>query len=1655
MTGEIAGYQLDAELHQGTASCVYRGLRLRDGLPVVVKLLRNEFPTPQETARLEREFRIGSPLRLEYCVQALESLRAGHRSVLVFADDGAVSLDRWFGTRPLAADAWLAVVIAATRALAEFHDTGLIHGDVNPGNLVIHPGSGVVKLIDLELARRLDDAEAREVQGMGTLAYMAPEQSGRGGRRADARADLYALGASLFELASGRPVFVDRDDASLRHAHFALAPPSLCELRPGFPAVLGALVGKLLAKRPQDRYQSAAGLLADLEQVAHGLRQGRPLDDMELGSADDAPGLVHMDHLIGRERLLARLHGGREQALHDGRPVWLHLLGAAGAGKSSLMARFAEALPAENVMLAGGGQPQAQAAPYVALVAAFDCLLRRWLAVDEAQLAELRAELDTAAAGNLAVLEALLPRLPRLVGDLPTPPPLVATAERERFLAAWFAFLKVATAHQRPLLFFIDDLQWVDAASLTLIERLLGSELAPCLLVTAQRADTPAPALAAWFARLDSAGVRAETLELPPLSRGQIGELLDDCLGAVDGGAPARDSLAEVLLAKTAGNPFFIRQLLGDLVRDGALRAHAAPDGARWRFDHARAASLAVADNVLALLGNRIGSLPAPLRAVLVHAACIGPQFDRATLAAVLVDGAADAVADELGQLTRLGQIRPLPDADRYQFIHERIREAVLAQADADARARIHLAIGRHWQGHGDHDGFAVVGQLNLGMALIQSEDERERLALRNADAARQARALAAYDASLDYAGHALALLPTASARRSPGLQRDLQTLLAEAQASAGRLDEAIASFEAALTLADDDRARAHVLERLADALQSSGQPAQALLQVQRALELLGQPLQLAAADDASAQQALAREQETLFATLGEPGVLDALAGLGVADEAAAQIGRLYDKAVIGVYFSCPDKLGFVTARSVAHVLATGLTPEAGLAFAWWSMILCLRDRHALATRFAHEVRAIHARFGNDYYGGAGRMVAAAMTLSWTCPYAESFAEAGESARLLNLSGNMQFASYGLITQHIIAVTEAVDCQSMLATCQTWADYCARHVPLELGQAQIRRYCIERLMGLDPEELDCEAIVAGYEAAGNATDVCESLTEMARFALLSDDFEACLALCERADPYFCAGAAGNLLLNFNHQVMLALASARCAARAADTLRARLHARFDAAAARVQRLAALQPQNFSAWENLVRAEGARMRGDLPLALTACFAAIQHAHQHGYLLLLAQGTQYLAELLQVLGHHRAAGVQRDADQLYRRAGCLGKLAGRVVGGRATTTDVDGKRGSRASDVALGVDVLSLMKANEAIASETDYDRLLVRLLEIAVENAGAQRGVLALQEDGVLTLVAVSGQGRVHERLEGSTRCPVQMVRFVARSGQAAVLDSGAQRSAFRDDPYFQAHPARSLLALPVLRQGAVLGVLVLENDAVDGAFADERMEAIRLLLGAAAIALENAALFSAAKHHADVLEERVRERTRELEHANAALARLADLDGLTQIANRRRFDRVCERYAEQRADVVLLLCDVDDFKAYNDRYGHPAGDEVLRRVAAALAALELPGDGVVARYGGEEFVIVLRGVAPARAERFAAEVHRCVGRLGIEHRHSRAGDRLSLSVGMARAPQLTPAAIAGVIADADKALYVAKQSGRNRVSLHADFHRDAAPFASSG
>ncbi|MDQ2103302.1 ATP-binding protein, partial [Azospirillum isscasi] len=774
-------YSIGDKLHHGALVSIYRGLRLSDGLPIVLKRLERPRPNSADVARLRREYALARRMAAPGIVEVLGLEDSSAGLTLVMRSSGGESLDRVLEAGRPRVDEILRIGIAAASALGALHARNIVHKDVSPSNIVWNRHSGAVELIDFgiaaDLADRSDEAmDAAEHEG--TPAFIAPEQTGRMNRGVDWRADFYGLGATLYTLLAGRPPFDGSDTLSVVHGHIARAPDPPDRIDPTVPRAVSQVILKLLAKDPEDRYQSAHGLRADLERCLSALAAGEEPAPFPLGSRDRG----------GRLRLPARLYGRGEQAarLRDacrrtgaGRTGLLLIEGPSGAGKSALVRELRQAGAEE-----WGGSPAPRfvegkfdqykrSVPYAAFVQAFDRLARHLLAKPEDRLAERREALARAVGSNGAVLTELIPAFALVLGEQPAVPRLGPAESELRFqFTVQNAVMALATA-DRPLLLFLDDLHWADGPSLDLLAALLANPDAGHLLVIgAVREDETPPGhpLHRTIGALQEAGVAVDRLRVGPLDEAAVCGLLADALGT---GAEAVRSLAAVCRDKTGGNPFFLARFLESLHEAGLLAFDAAQDSAQdsvqdsvqdsaaggWRWDLPAVAGYACTANVVELMVARLRRLPPETQRLLGLAACIGNRFAMAALAAAAGEPA-DRVAAALHPALEAELLRTGGGEDR-EFLHDQVQQAAYALIPPEECAATHLSIGRALLDRGGAGLrlFDAAGHVNQGIGLVTDPAERRRLARLNLDAARQAGDSAAFETALACAEAGLAFL--------------------------------------------------------------------------------------------------------------------------------------------------------------------------------------------------------------------------------------------------------------------------------------------------------------------------------------------------------------------------------------------------------------------------------------------------------------------------------------------------------------------------------------------------------------------------------------------------------------------------------------------------------------------------------------------------------------------------------------------------------------------------------------------------------------------------------------------------------------------------------------------------------------------------------
>jgi predicted ATPase len=716
------------------------------------------------------------------------------RTALVLEDPGGAPLDRLLG-RPLDISHFLRLAIPIAGALRRVHERGLIHKDIKPANILVNEANGGVWLTGFGIASRLPrehQAPAPPEVIAGTLAYMAPEQTGRMNRSVDSRSDLYALGITFYEMLTGTLPFTAADPMEWVHCHIARQPVPANERVAGVLGTLSAIVMKLLAKTAEERYQTAAGVEADLRHcVAEWESHGR-IEPFSLGGWDISDRLLISEKLYGREREIGTLLACFDRVAANGTVELVLVSGYSGIGKSSVVNELHKALISSRGLFASGKFDQYKRdIPYATLGQAFQRLVRSLLSRSEAELGPRRDVLREALDPNAQLIVNLVPELELVIGKQPPVADLPPQDAQNRFQMVFRRFLAVFVTPEHPLALFLDDLQWLDAATLDLLEHLVThSEVRHLLLVGAYRDNEVSPSHP-FMSKLDAirkAGAFVQEISLAPLAREDLKRLIADTLSCAQGRAAP---LAQLVHEKTGGNPFFAIQFIYALAEEGLLQFD--HDAARWRWELDRVHAKGYTDNVVDLLVGRLTRLPVETRSALRQLACLG-NVAEITMLSVVLGKSNEDIGSDIRDAVRLELVEHLEDS--YKFIHDRVQEAAYSLIPERLRAEAHLRIGRLLAAHTPAEKreeavFEIVNQLNRGAALITSPDEREQLAELNLIAGRRAKASTAYAAALTYLIAGAALLAEDCWERRHELSIALELERAECEFLTGALAEA------------------------------------------------------------------------------------------------------------------------------------------------------------------------------------------------------------------------------------------------------------------------------------------------------------------------------------------------------------------------------------------------------------------------------------------------------------------------------------------------------------------------------------------------------------------------------------------------------------------------------------------------------------------------------------------------------------------------------------------------------------------------------------------------------------------------------------------------------------------------------------------------
>ena len=1259
---EHAGYLLET-LTAGREFTLYR--RHRSGeAPVLLLETTAAEATPESVERLAHEHALGTDLDSAWAVVPLTLSRRDGRPMLLFEDPGGEPLDRLVARAPgsrLELRSFLEIGIALARAVGQMHGRGLIHKDIKPSNLLVDRAGGI-RLTGFGLASRLyRERQPLAPPGMisGTFAYMAPEQTGRMNRSVDARSDLYSLGATLYELLTGAPPFTAADPMEWIHSHVARQPLPPSARVDALPVIIDGIVLKLLAKNPEDRYQTAAGLECDLRRCLAQLDTHDHIPPFTLAVEDVPTRLVMPEKLYGRERDVAVLLEALERVTTRGMAGLVLVSGYAGIGKSSIVSELHKALvPSRGLFAAGKFDQYKRDIPYATLAQAFQELTRQLLSKSDDDLAAWRDALLQALDGNGQLMVSLIPELALVIGEQPPVAPLEPQDAVARFQRVFRSLVGVFARKEHPLVLFIDDLQWLDAGTLDVLARLVVEPRDLHLLLIGAYRDNevgPAHPLARTLAAVRASGAAISEIALAPLTAGQVGQLCADALRT----DPHRAApLAELIADKTGGNPFFAIQFILTLADERLLAFD--PVELAWHWDIERIRAKGITDNVADLMAAKLSRLQPATREALGQLACLG-NVSGIVNAAQVRQSSEKEVHSVLREAVEGGLV--LRTSRSLAFAHDRVHEAAYALLSPFDRAATHLQIARTMAAlaaapDSDERIFEIVNQFAHGLPAIELESERETVAELYLAAGRRAKASSAYASALAYFSSGRTLLGEQAWARRPALTLELELNCAECEIMGGEL----ALAEARLT-----RLAPHVTS-LSDQVQvvclsvlvyfTTGRSEQA---VEVALAFLAKVgIEWSTRPGEAAVRAEYVRMRQLLERYPNGSLIDLAA---MTDPDTIAIMAVLTELFPAAYAVDRYLLELVLLRMTTLSLEHGHAESSPVAYSALNMALGSHfGDYATAYRLGVLACDLVDRFGIERYKARVYSCFAAFTMPWfkhvpLCrPLMTRAFEIGRS------NGDMAFASYNsrnLMTHLLMSGTALAVVQREAEQAMAFAQRLQLGLPAERFIEQLALVRKLRSVSVDAVQTDDAWALGDVEPYPQlAMMVCYHWVFRLEERLLAGDVAAALAAASHVEGIRWAMRSSIEEAEYDFYAALARAAACDAAPAAerDQHRRALATHYDRIALWTENC----PENFGNRKALIGAEIARLDERYLDAQQLYEDAVRLAREGGFIQNQAFACERAGGFYAARGlDTSAAAYLRQARECYERWGAHGKV------------------------------------------------------------------------------------------------------------------------------------------------------------------------------------------------------------------------------------------------------------------------------------------------------------------------------------------------------------------------------------------------------------
>eukprot|EP01114_Cavostelium_apophysatum_P014884 TRINITY_DN3962_c0_g1_i3.p1 TRINITY_DN3962_c0_g1~~TRINITY_DN3962_c0_g1_i3.p1 ORF type:complete len:2038 (-),score=502.37 TRINITY_DN3962_c0_g1_i3:121-6234(-) len=1448
----VPEWALQENLHVGKVTDVVRSVH-NDGTKGVLKILKTS--NIQDLRQFRREYDIAKRLNSSFVIRCIDFFTAPHCQAIVFDDDNSVALSNVIPPDGFPVAKFLDIAVQIVQGLQHVHDNRVTHKDIKPSNLIMNPRTGAVKIIDFSIASVLK--EEAQIAGhnrrqKGTLSYISPEQTGRMNRTLDYRTDFYSLGITFYQLLTGRLPFTQTEPTAIIHFHLAVTPTPLNIVKPSVPVMLSNIIGKLVMKMAEDRYQNAAGLLWDLKHLD-------TESEFELGLHDVAERVTLSQKLYGRETEIQALVDSYTQVCETGTPRVLTVTGYSGIGKSVLVNEIYKKTALTNGrVLMGKFEQMSKTIAYSAITEAFDGFIQQIANKNEGSIDLWRPKFLEALGASAQLIVDMFPKLEKIIGQQPPVPPLDAIASKNRFEAVIQKFFQVFVEKDHPLVLFIDDWQWADSASLELLKKMvLNPDIRYFLLIGAYRSneiDESHPVVST-IEDINSAGVPVQPITLSSLDSLTIQRWISDSLNS---SLEEVKQLADQVYRNTQGNPFFVKMYLRSLLDEKLL---VFDEDQRWRWDADKIYKSQMMDSVVDFLVSKMSQLPQTTQEVLAFASCMGNHFNMDDLALVM-DKPRDTIASECHTICDAGMAYFVEEV--VYFAHDRVEEAAYSLLPSEKKVSTHLLIARLFLKHyplEEHPEklFDIVDHYNSGSALITDESERMNLVQLNLKAGKRAKLSVAYNSALAYIVSSISYLDEATAWEE---HYELIFELYKHRVELEYLNENFTtSEEIGLQVLKNAKtpvhqAQVYLLLLLPKTL--VGLHGQCIQYGRTALALLGYRVP---ENESEYEAETAKQEEGINEMMKKYGEV---ANIYQAQEMSDPVERAASKILAGLlaptFVFDPPLYRLLLPMAVNHTLKYGLTSDAALTLTFYGGLLTGKVSTA---RMGFEFGLLAMRLA-DRDGRPNDMckiyhAVSQLIYHWFKPLREFEPIAAKSTRYGLECGEAQFTGY---TAYAVATHKfemGTNFTDLLGEITRGLDYCKKNKnALGTHAIEIVIWFVKTMSGQDHTQEE-----ARLDEELNREDLyglCWLRGLQAQKEFYLNDMQAALSHtehCRKLLPYIVSHYMLARSIFFDSLILIA-----CHPQACSQDRAAYRTQINENLTNLKAWSENCPENFQHLVELVEAEMARLEGDDWKASRLYASSIANADKNFFPQDKALAEEMLGTFWENHGEHKYASIHiAEAMKGYSLWGAHAKVKQLRHNFRdLLSTQIPESAPTAAANVAANtttshlnsalMDMQSVVRASQTISSDIDMSKLLFNMMKIIIETAGAQKGALLLLHDGKLVVDAeytVSGQIRVLEEASKHWRGAFNVIEHVQETRNLVVLGRAYEDKQFGGDPYISEAKLKSILCIPITKHDELKGVLYVENNLATFAFQNNRVAVLTVLTSQMAISIENSRL----------------------------------------------------------------------------------------------------------------------------------------------------------------------------------------------------------------